>query len=86
MTLYDELRQAIEQIIEIPLESGLYAKLDEIAVLEDRCFELSQDLAAWLQLARRQYAEMPHNEPICPTSMGIKKTERILGVAPIEKT
>lgn len=45
-----------------------------------RIGELSYDLASWLQLARRQYAEMPHNEPTCPHLRGINETEKLLNV------
>lgn len=50
------------------------------AKLEEENARLREDLAAWLSLARRQYKEMEHNHPICPTSMGIKKTEELLGI------
>ena len=33
------------------------------------------DAAEWRQLARRQYDEMPHNAPLCPTKAGIEKSE-----------
>lgn len=45
-----------------------------------RIGELSHDLAGWLQLARRQYAETPHNEPTCPHLRGINETEKLLNV------
>lgn len=30
-----------------------------------------KDIGEWMQLARRQYAEMPRNAPLCPTLAGI---------------
>ena len=38
------------------------------------------DLAEWLSLARRQYAEMNHGDGICPTLNGINQTEKLLNV------
>lgn len=40
--------------------------------------KLRRDLAEWLSLARRQYAEMNHNDAICPTLKGINETEKLL--------
>lgn len=42
--------------------------------------KLRHDIASWLQLARRQYAEMSHNDGICPTLKGINETEKLLNV------
>ena len=54
------------------------------ASLQQRVYDLTGDLVSWLQLARRQYKEMPHNEPLCPTSMGIAKTEKLLGLTEVD--
>ena len=46
---------------------------------------LARDLGEWLSLARRQYKEMPHNEPLCPMLSGINKTEELLGLKATRK-
>lgn len=60
---------------------------DDVVQLEDeledekvKTGKLRHDLASWLSLARRQYAEMPHNEPTCPHLRGINETEKLLNV------
>ena len=45
--------------------------------------EIRADLFEWLSLARRQYNDMPHNAPFCPTLRGINKTEKLLRIFPI---
>lgn len=35
----------------------------------------TQDMSEWLQLARRQHDEMPHNAPLCPSQAGIESSE-----------
>jgi len=40
----------------------------------DTLLAASQDIGEWLQLARRQYEEMLHNSPLCPTRAGIERS------------
>ncbi len=38
-----------------------------------------RDILEWVQLAERQYAELPHNSPICPTQASINRSRRLIG-------
>lgn len=59
----------------LPVE---FAKVEK--ELNEKIGLLRRDLAEWLQLARRQYAEMNRNDGICPTLKGINETEVLLNV------
>lgn len=55
-----------------------FAKVEK--ELNEKIGLLRRDLAEWLQLGRRQYAEMNHSDGICPTLKGINDTEKLLNV------
>lgn len=67
------------------LKSQLAKREDELDEEKEKTGKLRHDLAEWLSLARRQYAEMPHNEPTCPHLRGINKTEELLNVELTER-
>jgi hypothetical protein len=70
-TLYGFVNTMVDDIDQLENE------LDEE---KEKSGKLYSDLAGWLSLARRQYAEMPHNEPTCPHIRGINETEKLLNV------
>jgi hypothetical protein len=63
-----------------PKEISVKVTLEDAVLLaaEAMLSQASTDICEWLQLARRQYDEMPHNSPLCPTTAGIQKSERVV--------
>ena len=49
----------------------------QAAAMREALLTAYTDIGDWQSLARRQYAEMPHNAAVCPTQMGIDHSDHI---------